>query len=162
MAALVGLVSAIFIPNGRAANPGAGGRYELRCTVLDYSPTGKKKVHATPTLTTAAKLSCSFMEGSEKVIPSPAGKGVDFVQCNGYSFRATIQDVRNGKIRLDAVLEMKWEEKAPNNGLRLRGKTLRCMQTLRLGQAVKLELKKGAGKGGRLVVKIVVLGAGAG
>jgi hypothetical protein len=102
------------------------------------------------------------MDGSETVIPSHGGKAVEFVQTNGYSFRMTVQDEKNGKIRLDAAFHIKWEEKAPNHGLRLRGKTLRCIQTLRLGTAGKLELKKGDGKGGRLVVQIVVLAAGAG
>jgi RNA polymerase sigma factor (sigma-70 family) len=117
---------------------------------------GKGKVVAGPRLASPEGTPCSFRDGGEMAVPGGGSDGkVAFLE-TGLSVRATVRGLPDGRLRLDAVLERAESDQADESGVQVRARSVRVIERLKLGEAVKLVERDDRGEPRYLAVVRVV------
>jgi RNA polymerase sigma factor (sigma-70 family) len=136
--------------------------YHVKVTVVQVDPEGpdlgelgKGKVLASPRLGLQEGKEGSFRDGGEQSVPGAGDGKVEFVEF-GRSVRVTVRGLPDGRLRLDALLERSEPEQAGGDGVRIRARSVRAIERVKLGEAVKLVDKDDRGEPRHLAVVRVV------
>jgi hypothetical protein len=133
---------------------GAARAYRVVCKVLEYDQDGKIKARNEPSVTMLENRPCKILVGGEMAVPTADGR-IDFLE-TGASIRMIVQSAGSGKVRLDASAQMTWLESSPKPPLPVRSIAARAMETIRLGEAYRIELGGGSAGGDSLAFELTV------
>jgi RNA polymerase sigma factor (sigma-70 family) len=136
--------------------------YHVEVTVVRVDPEGrdlgefgKGEVLASPRLGLQEGKEGSFRDGGEQAVPGAGDGKVELVEF-GRSVRVTVRGLPDGRLRLEALLERSEPEQGGGEGVRIRARSVRAIERVRLGEAVKLVDRDDRGEPRYLAVVRVV------
>jgi RNA polymerase sigma factor (sigma-70 family) len=126
-------------------------QYRIQCMLVkvdpkgeDFGKDGKGKVLGEPEVVAREETEASFLSGGEVVVPAGKDGAIEMVNF-GFSFRVKVFGLKDGRIRLHAVLEKTDLDRADKEGFQVHSKSIRSVATLKLGEAIKLVEKDDQG-----------------
>lgn len=119
-------------PEAKKENPV---QYCLQVLVYELTPDGEETILSRPQVVTLEGQEAFVQVGGEIAIP-PAKEG-GFVEylTHGLTMRTKVNATKPGRVRLDLKVEKNEVDRSDKNGVRIAGKTLRCVETIRLGRS---------------------------
>jgi Flp pilus assembly secretin CpaC len=129
-------------------------QFLLDFTLIHFDQENRMKTLAMPQLATLEGKACTFIAGGEQAVTQ--GNTVELVPF-GTTIEAKVQGLKNGRVKLDATIQV--TKPAENNSpkrMRYKGSVLRTIETVRLGETVKMEIEAVEEKGCRYVFEVKV------
>jgi hypothetical protein len=155
--ALLGLIGVGMFARGQPPVPADVPRYIFNCRVTEQNEAGERKVVAQPVLSTCEGSPANFLSGGEFAVPSGKGpdKKVELVPY-GISVGITARALEKNKVRLNVSLQDSRRMKTTGDRVRWRSLSVQSIESVRLGDTVKLELERMGGEGGRWELEVRV------
>jgi RNA polymerase sigma factor (sigma-70 family) len=122
-------------------------RYTFRCKIVEIRADGEEVRVAEPTIVTLEGQSASLLSGGTVAIEGVKKEG-EAAESEEFGLRLDlrVETVQKGTVRLHARFEQSELEKdKKGNGVRIPGRYVRAVETVRLGDTVRLTLKDDQG-----------------
>jgi uncharacterized protein (TIGR03067 family) len=137
-------------------------QYQIECTLVRVDPTGKElgadgkgKVLAQPLLLVQEGKEDKIFSGGQMAVSGDKDNAVEFLDF-GVSVRVKVMGLNDGRVRLETVVERTEVDTTDQKNVLVRGRSVRSIARIKLGEAIKLVEKDDQGQA-RHWVRIKVL-----
>jgi len=140
-AVVLGLVGLAAVAQGDQAKTPRR-QYRVECRLVEYDAEGKKRNVGTGSTVLREDSPGIVSMGQEMAIAGEDNKA-ELLQI-GSSIRILVRGQPGGKVHLDATAEYSWLEPSPKSKMRVRSVGSRAIETVRLGEAFRVEMESGS------------------